>query len=74
MSQEPIHDPEAIARYREQLAEHIDDENVTPVCPCRAPVPCTVPVAPMFHGQAFKAGCEDEYLNRMRARYGEGWD
>lgn len=73
MSQEPIHDAEAIARHREQLAEHIDDENVTPVCPCRVPPPCTVPVRPGFGNAAFKAGCEDEYANEMKARYGGEW-
>jgi hypothetical protein len=41
---------------------------------CRVPAPCSVPVTPLHYTAAVKRGCEDEYLNAMRARYGEGWD
>jgi hypothetical protein len=30
-------------------------------------------VRPGYGQAAFKAGCEDEYIDRMRARYGDEW-
>lgn len=44
---------------------------------CPTPPPrsreCTVPVRPGFGGAAFAAGCEDEWIDVMAGRYGEGW-
>ena len=55
------------------LGNDTDDTGV-PVNPCRVPRECTVPVTPRHYGRAVAAGCEDAYLNAMRAKYGEGWD
>lgn len=32
---------------------------------------CTVPVRPGYGQAAFKAGCEDEWIDAMKSRYGE---
>ena len=43
--------------------------------PCRPTEPLTTPALPgdYYAGQAYKHGCEDEYINRMKARYGGEW-
>ena len=35
--------------------------------------PCPVPVKPGYGQAAYKAGCEDEWIDRMRSRYGGEW-
>ena len=35
--------------------------------------PCPVPVKPGYGQAAYKAGCEDEWIDRMRDRYGGEW-
>ena len=35
--------------------------------------PCSVPVRPGYGQAAFKAGCEDEWIDRMASRYGGEW-
>ena len=35
--------------------------------------PCPVPVKPGYGQAAFKAGCEDEWIDRMQSRYGGEW-
>jgi hypothetical protein len=37
------------------------------------PRPCPVPVRPGYGNAAYKAGCEDEWADRMKRRYGEEW-
>lgn len=73
MADEDIRDPEALESYRAWLAEPIEDEPHDPPQPAR---PCPVPIRPgrAYFNAAMKNGCEDEYLDRMKARYGEGWD
>ena len=43
--------------------------------PCRPTEPLTTPALPgnYYSGQALKNGTEDEYINRMTARYGGEW-
>lgn len=38
----------------------------------RCPLP-PVPVRPGFGQAAYKAGCEDEWIDAMQARYGGNW-
>lgn len=68
---EPIRDPEAVARHR------ADDAVPTPDAPEATPVdgarPCPVPVKPGYGQAAYRAGCEDEWSERMNARYGGEW-
>lgn len=35
--------------------------------------PCPVPVKPGMGQAAYKAGCEDEWIDRMQSRYGGEW-
>jgi hypothetical protein len=43
--------------------------------PCRPTEPLTTPALPgnYYAGQAYKHGCEDEYSNQMKARFGGEW-
>ena len=43
--------------------------------PCRIPPECRTPVRPGSHNAmaAFAAGCEDEWIELMKARYGGEW-
>jgi hypothetical protein len=34
---------------------------------------CPVPVRPGYGQAAYKAGCEDEWIDRMSSRYGGEW-
>lgn len=43
----------------------------SPATPARAAL--TVPVRPGFGQAAFKAGCEDEWIDAMQSRYGGNW-
>lgn len=59
-------------------SEHLDDAGEVDEQPKAQPRPlpeCTVPVRPgsWYARQAFKEGCEDEYSNMMKARYGGEW-
>lgn len=47
------------------------DEDATP--PQADARPCPVPVRPGLGQQAYKAGCEDEWIDRMQSRYGGDW-
>jgi len=68
---EPIRDPEAVSRHRADEATPIRDEaEATPTVEAR---PCPVPVRPGYGQAAYRAGCEDEYADRMAARYGGEW-
>ena len=68
---EPIRDPEAVAKHRADEAKPTGDEvEQTPATDAR---PCPVPVRPGYGQAAFKTGCENEYIDRMRARYGDEW-
>jgi hypothetical protein len=42
-----------------------------PATPARAAL--AVPVRPGFGQAAFKAGCEDEWIDAMQSRYGGNW-
>jgi hypothetical protein len=44
-----------------------------PLPPTRRQRECSVPVRPGFGQAAFKAGCEDEWIDRMDSRYGGNW-
>jgi hypothetical protein len=62
------------------LAEQQEEEdrlNVVPLEPCRTPPECRsdIVIAPgNQHAQAaFKEGREDEYIDRMKSRYGGEW-
>lgn len=68
---EPIRDPEAVAKHRADEAKPTGDE--VEQTPATAARPCPVPVRPGYGQAAFKAGCEDEYIDRMAARYGDEW-
>ena len=61
-----------IAAQNAHLAELIDEDNLAPMQPCRVPTPCTTPILPgsQHAAAAFKEGSEDEYSNRMKAKYG----
>ena len=39
----------------------------------RAARQCSVPIRPGYGQAAFKAGCEDEWIDRMKNRYGEDY-
>ena len=70
-----IHDADAIARYRAAEARWWEENCMPPTVDADGvPVfarPCTVPVAPGNGQAAYREGCEDEWIDRMRARYGE---
>jgi hypothetical protein len=68
----PIHDPEAVARYRDELAP-VEPLEVPEVAPEARP--CPAPVRPGSHNAAaaYRLGCEDEWADRMKAKYGGEW-
>jgi len=68
----PIQDPEGFRRYLEQLAKDTPADIEPPVAEAR---PCPAPVRPGSHNAAaaFRLGCEDEWIDRMNARYGGEW-
>lgn len=67
---EPVRDPDGLERYLGQL-DHEQPEHL-PTAEAR---PCPVPVKPGSHNAAaaYRAGCEDEWIDRMAARYGGEW-
>ena len=68
---EPVQDEKAIERHRADEARPLpDDHEATPSAEAR---PCHVPVLPGYGQAAYKAGCEDEWIDRMAARYGGDW-
>lgn len=64
-----------MAAKNSRMAESIEDENLASMQPCRVPTPCTTPILPGSQHAlaAFKEGSEDEYSNRMKAKYGGEW-
>lgn len=68
---EPIKDPEALARHLEQL-DQPTEQRIEPEGEAR---PCPAPVRPGSHNAAAarRYGCEDEWIDRMNARYGGEW-
>ena len=52
-----------------------DLADVVPVEPCRPVKECTTPIKPgsANAAAAYREGSEDEYSNRMAARYGGEW-
>ena len=65
-----------IAEQNQHLAEIIEDDNMASICePCRVPPECRTPIKPGSHfaAAAYRDGSEDEYANRMKARYGGEW-
>ena len=83
MSHKPYRSQYAIEHERRDLmaaknslmAESIEDETLASIEPCRVPTPCTTPILPgsQHAAAAFKEGSEDEYSNRMKAKYGGEW-
>ena len=68
---EPIRDEKAIERHRADEARELpDDPDATPSAEAR---PCHVPVLPGYGQHAYRTGCEDEWIDRMSARYGGEW-
>jgi len=59
-------------QFPEQYHPSMDvpDEPELPAAEAR---PCPVPVKPGYGQAAFKAGCEDEWIDRMQSRYGGEW-
>lgn len=68
MSDEKHRSPESIHAEEVSLDNCRDIEHQD--VPARE---CHVPVRPGWGPQAFKRGCEDEYIERMNARYGGEW-
>ena len=66
---EPIHDADALARYRQAEAQTVETDIEKCLEPGEGVRECTVPVKPGYGQWAYKAGCEDEYIDRMRSRY-----
>jgi hypothetical protein len=68
---DPIKDPEALERYLSQT-DHVEETRIEPEAEAR---PCPAPVRPGSHNAAaaYRAGCEDEWIDRMAARYGGEW-
>lgn len=68
----PIQDPEAL---REYLRQHDQTEPAEHEQHEAEPRPCPVPIKPGSHNAAaaYRAGCEDEWADRMQAKYGGEW-
>ena len=67
----PIQDQAALDAHRKREQLQADAEQIVPVEPCRLPAENVVPVRPGYAGAARRAGCEDEYENALRARFGD---
>ena len=67
----PIQDADALAKHRQQEQQPATAERIVPVEPCRLPAENTVPVRPGYAAAARRAGCEDEFENALRARFGD---
>jgi hypothetical protein len=68
---EPICDTDAVSGHRADAAKTSgDDPEQTTTNEAR---PCLVPVRPGYGRAAYKAGCEDEWIDSMSARYGGEW-
>lgn len=73
---EPIHDQNAIDRHRAaEAAEAAATPEPAEPAKKQEARPCPVPVRPGSHwaAAARRAGCEDEWIDRMKFRYGEEW-
>ena len=74
---DPIYDQDAINRHRSQEAQTFEADMAKVLEPEAAndARPCPVPVRPGSHNAAaaYRAGCEDEWIDRMESRYGEGY-
>lgn len=72
MSRKPIYDPEAVRRFCEQWDLPVPQEPEEPVAEAR---PCPAPVRPGSHNAAaaYRMGCEDEWADRMKNKYGGEW-
>jgi hypothetical protein len=70
---EPIRDPEALARHRADEEKPTVDADDATNANAQDARPCPVPVRPGYGQAAYKAGCEDEWIDRMSARYGGDW-
>jgi len=57
--------------------EEADRLSLVPVEPCRVPPECRTPIVikpgSQHSAAAYKAGREDEYIDRMKSRYGDEW-
>jgi hypothetical protein len=61
---------------KEPAEPEVDDlADAVPVEPCRPVKECTTPIKPgsANAAAAYRDGSEDEYSNRMSARYGGEW-
>lgn len=67
---EPIQDEAAVNQHRRDDAVSEKDEPLEANVEART---CHVPVRPGYGQAAYRAGCEDEYIDRMNARYGGEW-
>jgi hypothetical protein len=71
---EPIHDPDAYRREieRQDACDAIRPDGGQPDAEAR---PCPAPVRPGMHNAnaARRLGCEDEWVDRMKNRYGGEW-
>lgn len=58
-----------------ELEEDQFERTFVPMEPCRVPPECRTPIKPGSHfaAAAERDGSEDEYANRMKARYGGEW-
>lgn len=70
-------DFETVEEYRIRLAREDQAEPAPQVVEPKAAEPpaVTTPIKPgnYYARLAYEAGCEDEYSNRMKARYGGEW-
>jgi hypothetical protein len=67
----PIYDDKRLEDERARL-DAVQPDVIQEVAEAR---PCPVPVRPGSHNAqaAYKAGCEDEWIDRMSAKYGGEW-
>lgn len=69
-----IRDANALLAEQQEEQDRLD---LVPLEPCRIPPECRTPIVINPGNQhaaaAFKAGREDEYIDRMKGRYGGEW-
>jgi crotonobetainyl-CoA:carnitine CoA-transferase CaiB-like acyl-CoA transferase len=72
---EPVHDPEAVAKARALEAQLFETDISDVLGASQEARPCPAPVRPGAHNAAAarRLGCEDEWIDRMKNRYGEEW-
>jgi hypothetical protein len=54
-----------------ELEEQREMDSLVVCEPCRIPTPLSVPATPGNAAVARREGCDDEYENALRARYGD---